>query len=157
MSKSNLPSKLVERQENTRKETQQKVRDAIEMLREVGYENITIALLTKETGLSRSTFSKPHIEEILKEFKIGKFRESKVVVQSMQAASERQRCEELEKKLANANNKIQKLEASLSSKTDELNKAKIELAQSKQQLEVTVGNFQALYDRLIAMGIEIRL
>lgn len=157
MSKKDLPSKLVERQEQAREDSKQKVTDAIETLKAIGYENISISMLVKETGLSRSIFSKPHIEEVLKKFKVGKFRENKVIVEAMQIANQKQLCEELEKKLANANNKIQKLESLLQTRTNELNKAKIEIAQSKQQLEITVGNFQALYDKLIAMGIEIKL
>ena len=157
MKKNNLPEGLAEKQRQVREETKQKVRESIEMLREIGYEDITISLLVKETGLSRSTFSKPHIQDILKKYKVGKYKENKVLVQAIQNASERQKREELERQLINANKKIEKLETSLKNKTDELNKMKVEVAEKKQQLEITVGNFQALYDKLISLGIDIKL
>lgn len=62
-----LPQELVEKQELQRQETINKVLRAIADIKNEG-EKVTISLLAEYTGLSRSTFAKPHIRELLAEY-----------------------------------------------------------------------------------------
>lgn len=61
-----LPSALVEKQDLQRKETNNKVLRACADIRAEG-KKMTISALVEFTGLSRSTFAKPHIGELLAE------------------------------------------------------------------------------------------
>lgn len=61
-----LPKGLVEKQELQRQETINKVLRACADIKGEG-KIVTIAALMEYTGLSRSTFSKPHIRELLLE------------------------------------------------------------------------------------------
>lgn len=152
-----IPDALKEQQAERRLETEKKIQEAIDSLKSLGYENITIATLTKETNLSRSTFNKTHVIEILKRNKIGKYREIKSILAESMSLSDKERIYELEKKLVNANIKIKKLEENLDKKSLELGQKKIELMEQKEQLQQVVGNFQALYNKITAMGIHIIL
>lgn len=152
-----IPDALKEQQAERRLETEKKIQEAIDNLKSLGYENITIATLMKETNLSRSTFNKPHVIEILKRNKIGKYREIKSILSETMSLSDRERIYELEKNLANANIKIKKLEENLDKKNLELSQKKIELMEQKEQLQQVVGNFQALYNKITAMGMHIIL
>lgn len=59
-----LPRSLVEKQELQRQETINKVLRATADIKSEGRE-VTISTLMAYTGLSRSTFAKPHIRELL--------------------------------------------------------------------------------------------
>lgn len=62
-----LPQGLVEKQELQRQETINKALRAVANIKSEGG-TVTISALVKYTGLSRSTFAKPHIREMLAEF-----------------------------------------------------------------------------------------
>ncbi|MDD2497320.1 MAG: DUF6262 family protein [Desulfitobacteriaceae bacterium] len=65
--KKKLPMSLAEKQELQRQETINKVlRACADIQAEDG--KVTISTLVKYTGLARSTFSKPHIRELLTEY-----------------------------------------------------------------------------------------
>ena len=63
-----VPTKLLEYQDQVRMETEQKVRCAIEELKAEGY-TVRIKDLVEYTGLSR--FAKPHIRKLLENYEIG--------------------------------------------------------------------------------------
>lgn len=65
--KKKLPKGLAEKQELQRKETINKVLRAIFDMKNEG-RKVTISALTEFTGLSRSTFAKAHIRELLMEY-----------------------------------------------------------------------------------------
>ena len=65
-----VPTKLLEYQDQVRMETEQKVRCAIEELKAEGY-TVRIKDLVEYTGLSRSVFAKPHIRKLLENYEIG--------------------------------------------------------------------------------------
>lgn len=65
--KKKLPIGLAEKQELQRQETINKVLRACADIQNVG-SKVTIAALVEYTGLSRSTFAKPHIRELLAEY-----------------------------------------------------------------------------------------
>ena len=62
--KKKLPTGLSEKQELQRQESVNKVLRAADNLKDEGKE-VTISALVEYTGLSRSTFAKPHIRELL--------------------------------------------------------------------------------------------
>ena len=62
-----VPTKLLEYQDQVRMETEQKVRCAIEELKAEGY-TVRIKDLVEYTGLSRSVFAKPHIRKLLENY-----------------------------------------------------------------------------------------
>lgn len=64
--KKKLPQGLAEKQELQRQETINKVLRAAADIKSEGGE-VTISVLREYTGLSRSTFAKPHIRELLQE------------------------------------------------------------------------------------------
>ncbi len=76
-----ISAALKEKQEQTRQGTIEKIQRAIIDLQAEGY-LIGIKHLVERTGLSRSVFRKPHVQSILKENKIGIYRESKSVPKS---------------------------------------------------------------------------
>lgn len=61
-----LPEGLVQKQEFQRQETINKVLRAVSDIKDEG-RNVTISALVEFTGLSRSTFAKAHIREMLSE------------------------------------------------------------------------------------------
>lgn len=62
-----MPKGLVEKQELQRQETINKVLRACADIKNEGMK-VTISVLVEYTGLSRSTFFKPHIRELLAEY-----------------------------------------------------------------------------------------
>lgn len=64
--KKKLPIGLTEKQELQRQETINKVLRAVADIQDEGGK-VTISALVEYTGLSRSTFAKPHIRELLEE------------------------------------------------------------------------------------------
>lgn len=65
--KKKLPQGLAEKQELQRQETINKVLRACADIKNAGGK-VTILSLVEYTGLSRSTFAKPHIREVLAEY-----------------------------------------------------------------------------------------
>lgn len=65
--KKKLPKELAEKQELQRQENINKVLRAISDIQDEG-RKVTITALMEFTGLSRITFSKPHIRELLVEY-----------------------------------------------------------------------------------------
>lgn len=151
----NVPSKLKEKQNQQRQETIQKIEDAIQMLKDLGYGTITISNLVSETELARSTFSKPHVQEILKKHKIGKYRETKTLVLEQEAKYTRENVDSLERQLNNALVKINKLESQLATTTAKLKQEQAQLLVTDLKNKELADKFQRMYDKLIAAGIQI--
>lgn len=66
-SRKKLPEGLAKKQELQRQETINKVLRAIDDIKNEG-RKVTISSLVEFTGLSRSTFAKPHIRKLLAEY-----------------------------------------------------------------------------------------
>lgn len=152
-----IPNKLKEKQDKQRKDTIKKIEEAIEMLKDLGYHSITVSNLVTETGYARSTFSKPHVEEILKKHKIGKFREVKTLVIEQENKYTREHVASLERQLRNANIKINKLESELSSTNAKLKEAQLNLMTVELRNKELADKFQRMYDRVIAAGVHVIL
>ncbi len=76
--KRKIPKELAEKQAWQRKETAQKVKQAIDELQSEGA-IITTSKLVERTKLSRSTINKPHVQEVLKNNQVGKYKPRRVI------------------------------------------------------------------------------
>ena len=152
-----LPDKLKEKQQQQKRDTVKKIEEAIEMLKDLGYGSITIANLMKETGLSRSIFSKPHVEEVLKKHKIGKYKEVKTLVIEKQNKYTKEYVDSLEKQLSNANIKINRLESELASTTSKLKEEQLKYLKADLANRELADKFQRMYDKAISEGIKVIL
>lgn len=148
-----IPMELKEKQKAMRKETQEKVQVAINTLRSLGYENISISILVKETKLVRSTFQKDHVVEILRDNEVGKYK--KISSINKCTLNDEKNSIMLEKELIKANEKIQRLQQEKEVLAQKLTKAKLDLIDANEKQKETVGKFQALYERTVAMGLKI--
>lgn len=152
-----LSEGLKKKQEMQKQKTLDELKNAIDTLRQIGYENISISNLVAETNLARSTLSKPHVQELLKREKIGKYRDVKTIITDNQSKNDKQSRDELEKRLNNALIKIQKLELELASTNGKLKEEKLISLQKNLDNKDLASKFQAMYEKVIAMGIEVIL
>ncbi len=127
---------LREKQELARQQTIEKVQRAINDLQAEGY-LIGIKHLVERTGLSRSVFRKPHVQKILKENKIGIYRESKTVPKSDE--DYRTLALTMEKELLRANNKIQKLVNDLKDRDRRITRLTSSLEEKINECEILRG------------------
>ncbi|MFQ7075988.1 MAG: DUF6262 family protein [Clostridia bacterium] len=152
-----IPEKLKKKQEDQKKETVKKIEEAIQMLKDLGYGSITIANLMQETDLARSTFSKPHVQAVLKKHKIGKYKEVKILVREQEEKYTREYAMSLERQLINANIKINKLESELASANNKLKQEQLKYVATDLKNKELADKFQRMYDRVIAAGVEVIL
>lgn len=134
-----------EKQELARQQTIEKVQRAINDLQAEGY-LIGIKHLVERTGLSRSVFRKPHVQNILKENKIGIYRESKTVPKSDE--DYRTLALTMEKELLRANKKIQKLEDDLKDRDRRIARLTTSLEKKQMNVKYCGGRFSSLQKRL---------
>ena len=99
-----VPTKLLEYQDQVRMETEQKVRCAIEELKAEGY-TVRIKDLVEYTGLSRSVFAKPHIIKLLENYEIGN---PSRIGNRKEGSTRKQKMEERIKRLAEENTELKK-------------------------------------------------
>lgn len=79
MAKREIPNTLKEKQEKNRLETITKVQNAIDDIKQDGG-IVTRKLLLEKTGLSNSTFSKPHVKDVLEANRVCQFATKKKVL-----------------------------------------------------------------------------
>lgn len=79
MVKREIPNTLKEKQEQNRLETINKVQEAIDDIKQDGG-IVTRKLLLEKTGLSNSTFSKPHVKDVLEANRVCQFATKKKVL-----------------------------------------------------------------------------
>lgn len=99
----NLPKELSDKQELQRQQTINKVLRAIDDLQSQGC-RLSIKNLMDYTGLSRSTFSKPHVRELLTKFGYSDSNDEKTVELKKQS-----RKRKLNTEIKNRDERIQKL------------------------------------------------
>jgi|GEM_PF-380299 len=141
---------LKEKQEMARQRTIEKVQCAIKELQDEGY-LIGIKHLVERTGLSRSVFRKPHVQKVLKENKIGIYRESKTVPKSDE--DYRTFALKMEKDLLRANNKIQRLEDDLKDRDRRIAKLTTNLAEKTNECALLRGEIFILSKKAKIMGL----
>jgi len=133
----NIPKELVQKQECQRNETIRKVQSAINELITEGA-LITTAKLIDRTGLSRSTINKPHVQNVLKDNQVGKYR-SRIVISSNTA---------IEDQLA----KLEKELSSVKINYEEEHKRRIRLQEEKKNLDYKYQMLLGKYHRTVFMA-----
>lgn len=146
----NISDALKEKQEMARQGTIEKIQRAINDLQAEGY-LIGIKHLVERTGLSRSVFRKSHVQKILKDNKIGIYRESKTVPKSDE--DYRTLALTMEKELLRSTNKIQKLEDDLKDRDRKIARLTTSLEEKANECEVLRGEIFILSKKAKIMGI----
>lgn len=131
--KRTIPEPLVQRQEKTRKDTTERVTQAILALESQGY-NIKIKDLMTMTGLSRSVFAKPHIREVLIEHGI-------IQPQTSEKTTSAESTHRMDRLIAEKNGYIQRL--------------RNENEQLRYEVELLRGKVHILMHKTAAQGEEI--
>ena len=131
--KRTIPEPLVQRQEKTRKDTTERVTQAILALESQGY-NIKIKDLMTMTGLSRSVFAKPHIREVLIEHGI-------IQPQTSEKTISAESTHRMDRLIAEKNGYIQRL--------------RNENEQLRYEVELLRGKVHILMHKTAAQGEEI--
>ena len=131
--KRTIPEPLVQRQEKTRKDTTERVNQAILALESQGY-NIKIKDLMTMTGLSRSVFAKPHIREVLIEHGI-------IQPQTSEKTISAESTHRMDRLIAEKNGYIQRL--------------RNENEQLRYEVELLRGKVHILMHKTAAQGEEI--
>lgn len=131
--KRTIPEPLVQRQEKTRKDTTERVTQAILALESQGY-NIKIKDLMTVTGLSRSVFAKPHIRKVLIEHGI-------IQPQTSEKTTSVESTHRMDRLIAEKNGYIQRL--------------RNENEQLRYEVELLRGKVHILMHKTAAQGEEI--
>lgn len=108
--------------------------------------------LVERTGLSRSVFRKPHVQKILKENKIGIYRESKTTPKSDEDCGTLALT--MERELLRANSKIQTLEVDLKDRDRRIAKLTTSLEEKTNECEVLRGEIFIISKKAKIMGID---
>ncbi len=96
MAKREIPNTLKEKQEKNRLETINKVQEAIDDIKQDGG-IVTRKLLLEKTGLSNSTFSKPHVKDVLEANRVCQFATKKKVLSTSKEDVTKNLYKEIEK------------------------------------------------------------
>lgn len=118
--KRNLPESLIKHQEQRKNETLQTIQSVIDALKEEGT-IVTKKLLIELSGYSASTFSKPHVKELLEKNEVCQYRKRETVSRKQAVDNKLKRqneqlqkkCNKLEDKLLDKDIRISKLEAEI--------------------------------------------
>lgn len=146
-----IPKALQEKQKKARQNTLEKIQNAIDTLNQEGY-IITISLLMDRTNLSRSTFSKAHVEELLKINQIGKFKDRRIITQSK---NEQKEILIIEKELAKSKSKIIKLEKTLLEKTELIQKLMNKLDETTEECQLLRYQLNLLMKKATILGLDL--
>lgn len=155
--KRDLPEKLKAAQEMKRNETRAKVETAITELQEEGY-IVTISNLVERTGLSRSTFSKSHIEEILKEKKVCKFAQRVKIVDRSKSEIDMNRTEllllieKLRLEIVSRDEKIEKEITKNCELNNKINSLKVENLEQKERIQKLLGELTMMSQKMSKHG-----
>ncbi len=150
--KKGLNIKLREKQELDRKETIKKVLKAIEELRGEGYE-IATKLLIERTSLSRSTFSKTHVIEVLREQRVCRFKDIKTVTDM----ESKEYLLYIQKKLREYEIENRNLKKELNVQINKNFKLEKEIAERQEQCETLRGQLMVLYQKASNRGVDLEL
>ncbi|MBQ8997097.1 MAG: hypothetical protein IJ086_00220 [Clostridium sp.] len=137
-SKRKLPTTLAERQEQARSETREKVQQAIISLKEEG-RTVNIKNLLELTGLARATFSKPHVDEILKINKVCKYE-----VKNSVSVKDTKTFHELKVDIQVLEKKIDRLLKKNTELINQNNSLKLQLFEQKDKNEKLLGEIQTI-------------
>lgn len=150
MARRDIPDALKKQQELKRQETLNKIKDAIE---EIQFEDgiVTKKKLIELTGLSNSTFSKPHVKKLLKERKVCQYRET-MVVQEHKWKNDN---DSLNKKIDKLKRENIKLKNDIVSKEIKINMLEEELKEKEDNYRRLLGRVHQLTRIAEANGIDL--
>ena len=148
--KKKLNEKLKERHEELRKDTIEKISNAISDLDDEGYE-ITTKLLMERTGLSRSVFSKSHVVELLKEKQVGRFKNTK----KLQGEDLLQVNLGLQKDIKKYEIEILKLKNDLDKEIQKNMKLELKLGEQEEEILTLRGQLMNIYRKASIKGVDL--
>jgi hypothetical protein len=146
-----IPIELKKMQDGLRQESVDKVQKAINELKRENY-IITTKLLMERTGFARSTFSKTHIQEVLKENKVCKYADTKVIAKDL---NEKETIRALEDEILTLKKKVNHLEKTLTEKTNKENKLKVDLYETQEVNKKLRGQLHILVQKAKIKGLDI--
>ncbi|MER2106914.1 MAG: hypothetical protein ABS949_08230 [Solibacillus sp.] len=142
-----LPSTLLQRQEMLRNETKDKIQQAINTLKEEGA-MVTKKALIELSGYSASTFSKPHIKELLEKNEVCQFRKTTQTSKSQNDQRNQKKIEALEKK-------CMRLEQENLNKDIRIAKLESDLEEEKEYGKKLLGKLHTIMRKAEMKGINI--
>lgn len=150
-----MPRKLNDGCKEYQTETKQKtivsVQNAIDRVKEEGA-IVTIKKLMEITGLARSTFSKEHVDEVLKKNKVCKY-QNKVVIATEKNNSKL--IEEFTKELERTNKIVTKLTQELEKQKERYVKLQADHIQKHEDYQLLIGKWHTLMKKAKIAGINI--
>lgn len=145
-----IPKSLKDLQSSKRLTTVKKVQDAINDITEDGGV-VTKKRLIELTGLSNSTFSKPHVISVLKANEVCQFKKSKI----KETAAENLVISRLYKEIEQLQNDKQLLQAKLQDKDIAITKIKKEHQELGDNYAMILGKIHLLMKRIEILDIDI--
>lgn len=136
--KRNIPNSLAEKHEKQREKTKELVQQAILNLKDEG-RTVNMKNLVEYTGLSRSTFSKPHVDEVLRLNRVCKYEIKNEVLAKTNKTSH-----ELKIDIQLLESKVEKLTKKIKELEIEKNSLKLKHYEEKDRNEKLLGEIQAI-------------
>lgn len=139
---------MKEKQESLRQKTLEKVEEAINDLQKEAYE-ITTKLLLERTGSSRSTFSNPHLVQLLKEKRVDRFKGIKKLSDEDLIHVNAN----LQKEIKKLENENMKLKTELDKEIQKNIKMQVGMAEKEDEIQTLRGQLINLYRRRVLKGL----
>lgn len=146
-----LPENLINRQNEIRQETLNKIQNAIDEIKAEGG-LVTTKKLIERTGLSRSTFSKNHVKELLRMNRVCQFRDRQVIIEDKCSIKT---IENLQNELDKAYKKITKLTQELEKEKEKFSKLKFDYNDLHENYQLLLGKWHVLLKKAKIRGINI--
>lgn len=141
---------LRKRQEILREKTNEKVENAIKELLEEGFE-VSTKLLMERTGLSRPVFGKEHVLNILKKYRVCRYKEIKKISNN----SNKDYVTDLERQIRELKREMNKLQQSIDKYTKRNIKLELEVHDLKETNELLRGELKSNYEKALAHGLNL--
>lgn len=141
---------LKKRQELLREKTNEKVEKAIKELLEEGFE-VSTKLLIERTGLSRPVFGKKHVLEILKRYRVCRYKEIKKVSKN----SDKNYVSDLERQIRELDRELKKAKEIIDKCRKKNIKLELEIHDLKETNELLRGELKSNYEKALAHGVNL--
>ena len=149
--KRTIPTSLKEKQAKQRQNTICEVQNAIDILRAEG-SKITIKKLMEITGFSRSTFSKEHVDNLLRACKVCKYEEKGHLTNQIYKDKF-----DLQKEISILEKKIEKLQKEKKDLQNSYNKLKLEYLEEVDTNEKLRGELFVISEKCRKHNIRLEL
>lgn len=141
---------LRKRQEFLREKTNEKVEKAIKELLEEGFE-VSTKLLMERTGLSRPVFGKEHVLEILKRYRVCRYKEIKKVSKN----SDKNYASDLERQVRELSRDLSKARELIDKYNKRNIRLELEIHDLKETNELLRGELKLNYEKALAHGVNL--